>query len=614
MSIRTPIISGSVSNIDSDIMRLLDAIIYAWGVVEWLEVTTGQISEWYAYLIVTRTGGETFPLQIHIDALYSLDTSGTKKVWIEIDQTKIDDPMLVNSTMTNVASVNTWASYPVYGHIKLASIASWTITDEREYITLKPFQRKWNTPRQLWYTDWNGDEQSIDLWTATQVLTSNGASQAPEFISPATDINALSSDDTNGYLDKFIVYVPWIWNRKRDVETVIKNIIRQCWENISAWDVVALWKPTATSATAWWSTWWSTYWILYSTTYYYQSQTFSLASDTKIKKITVSLRKVWSPTWNLYMRVHTSTGGFNNPMKIADSIISEASLTTSFADYDFWFFTPFYAEASVTYYITIYWDRAVNTSNYSEWAGWWSYGSWNGFRVNNWLTFTSLWADHNFTVHSQNYDNKFYKWNCYMEDIVGIAVYWWSTNDYIEAWNDIVTTSWLTAWSTYYAPTTAGAPTTTPTMLSIWKALSTTLMKWILQQFVPVAWTSVSIATTSNWNSYNNNTSYVIHKRVKVMVTWTYTTGFRMRWNNVAWTCYARVYKNWVAYWTERTIASSPWTETEYTEDLSFNAWDLYEIRTKVSVWTAWVAITQAYLKCSYRTVDALLNFQVENY
>lgn len=80
---------------------------------------------------MTRTGGETYYLPVHITADETIDTSGTKKVWIELDQDVIDDPTEVNATMTNVASIQTGASYPVGDHVKLASITSGTITDER---------------------------------------------------------------------------------------------------------------------------------------------------------------------------------------------------------------------------------------------------------------------------------------------------------------------------------------------------------------------------------------------------------------------------------------------------------------------------------------------------
>jgi hypothetical protein len=67
----------------------------------------------------------------------SIDTSGTKKVWITLDQDLIDDASLISENQDNVASLQTGISYPSTPHIKLASISSGTITDERVFISLK---------------------------------------------------------------------------------------------------------------------------------------------------------------------------------------------------------------------------------------------------------------------------------------------------------------------------------------------------------------------------------------------------------------------------------------------------------------------------------------------
>jgi len=69
-----------------------------------------------------------------------IDTTGTKKVRLEVDQAYIDDPTTIPTDRSGVATIETGASYPGSGNfVKLASITSGSITDEREYITGSKF-------------------------------------------------------------------------------------------------------------------------------------------------------------------------------------------------------------------------------------------------------------------------------------------------------------------------------------------------------------------------------------------------------------------------------------------------------------------------------------------
>jgi len=74
---------------------------------------------------------------VHNTTAYAVDTTGTKKVWIALDQADIDDNGInINVAQDNVATIATGASYPVTPHLKLASITGGVITDERETIQL----------------------------------------------------------------------------------------------------------------------------------------------------------------------------------------------------------------------------------------------------------------------------------------------------------------------------------------------------------------------------------------------------------------------------------------------------------------------------------------------
>lgn len=74
---------------------------------------------------------------MELSADFVVDTTGTKKVWIEVPQAKLDDGSLNNEDGTDIATISTGASYPAGNYIPLASITGGTITDERTKVTVK---------------------------------------------------------------------------------------------------------------------------------------------------------------------------------------------------------------------------------------------------------------------------------------------------------------------------------------------------------------------------------------------------------------------------------------------------------------------------------------------
>lgn len=70
-------------------------------------------------------------------ASISIDTTGTKKVWLAISQTKLDDGTANLEDGTGIITVATGASYPASNYIPLASITSGVITDARIMSTAK---------------------------------------------------------------------------------------------------------------------------------------------------------------------------------------------------------------------------------------------------------------------------------------------------------------------------------------------------------------------------------------------------------------------------------------------------------------------------------------------
>jgi hypothetical protein len=91
--LRTSLLNGITTQKDKDYTALAASLIDD-GVVEGLEVTTNSVATGTAFIKCTRTATtpeEEVMVRIEITEAETIDTSGTKKVWIAIDQTNIND-------------------------------------------------------------------------------------------------------------------------------------------------------------------------------------------------------------------------------------------------------------------------------------------------------------------------------------------------------------------------------------------------------------------------------------------------------------------------------------------------------------------------------------------
>lgn len=88
-----------------------------------------------------------------------------------------------------------------------------------------------------------------------------------------------------------------------------------------------------------------------------------------------------------------------------------------------------------------------------------------------------------------------------------------------------------------------------------------------------IAWTTY----TASSNAWSTTSSSTYTKKIEwtIVRTWTYRVWFTLT-GGIASDSYARIYKNWVAYWTERHVAGT--ATTAFSEDLSFNAGDLIQL------------------------------------
>lgn len=136
--VRVALLNGKNRNHDHDVSKIIETLANEW-VVTWLNVSVWEVQPWYWFVRVERFGWQDFLCLVEINESTAIDVTWTKKVRIEIDQSKVNDWSGNSLDGTGIASIQTWATYPSSSvpHMKLASIASGTVTDERTMLSPK---------------------------------------------------------------------------------------------------------------------------------------------------------------------------------------------------------------------------------------------------------------------------------------------------------------------------------------------------------------------------------------------------------------------------------------------------------------------------------------------
>ena len=177
-------------------------------------------------------------------------------------------------------------------------------------------------------------------------------------------------------------------------------------------------------------------------------------------------------------------------------------------------------------------------------------------------------------------------WKVYKTDASNsskINFIWFATNT-ATTWNNVlVDTSWvsatqsgLTIWSDYYLSNTPWAISTTPwtNIVNVWKAVSATWIQINIEK--PSSYLASNTIISQGVAIYWTWTSYTKVREFKIRSWWTFRIFITFASTNPSYTARARIYKNWVAFWTERQVTWT--TQTSFTEDLSFNTWDLCQL------------------------------------
>lgn len=223
MAQRVGLLNGTNITYDKDLTAGLLAILNQW-VIEGLGITgtwaSAEVLPWKALIECIRTNGEKVMVFFENTANVAVDLTGTKKVYILVDQGKLDDGSSNAEDGTGIASIQTSASYPSWNYLPLASISGGVITDEREFITGKPVMRKELSTNKALITNASGDEVAIDM-SEWQVLGKEWG--VMKWISPSVNITGLSETTTLSNSDEFIVNSSG--NKKVTFDTIRKWVL-----------------------------------------------------------------------------------------------------------------------------------------------------------------------------------------------------------------------------------------------------------------------------------------------------------------------------------------------------------------------------------------------------
>lgn len=205
MSLRVWLLNGNNKNQDYDFGFLLQSILnWGWYFVG-LEVQPSKVTAWMWFIPCVRLNWNKPFVFVEMTADEVIDTTWTKKVWIEVDSATIEDWSGSADDWTWIASIQTGANYPAKNYIPLASITAWVITDERVLLWIQKsmIDLDWITTKISTTMDIHSDWDIDCVWdmTATEFYTNTGGLQA--------QINWI-----NTWLNPTVTLWETIWNNK----------------------------------------------------------------------------------------------------------------------------------------------------------------------------------------------------------------------------------------------------------------------------------------------------------------------------------------------------------------------------------------------------------------
>lgn len=204
---RVALINGKNKNKDFDLSKILESLATPW-VVEGLDFHNGKITKGYAFVQVERLGKIFCVLFENWEDL-PIDSTWTKKVFIEILHEKIIDGSTNNVDGTWIWFIKTAPNFPEKNFLKLWRFENWYFHSEKQLLTTREglnITKQWNT--------FNG---------ANQLLRLNESWKIEENNLPPMNIDINWLPEKNLESDQFLPV--YDWSDRRNGKVSAKKII-----------------------------------------------------------------------------------------------------------------------------------------------------------------------------------------------------------------------------------------------------------------------------------------------------------------------------------------------------------------------------------------------------
>lgn len=542
-------------------------MISSW-VVEWFDISwsgaSAEIEPWKGFIECTRTNGEKVFAFFESTANVPVDMTGTKKVYIVVDQSKLDDGSENAENGTGIASITTDPSaYPPANYIPLYDIVSDAVTDDRSYIGLK-----------------SALLNKTDLTSLINNIVTTWNVTANAFFGDGSNLTWLSAEVQSTSLNLMLGWTGIKWN--------------------------------AYSQVAYDQTTWGTSNDIWSTAQPMVSQSF-FAQSVDFSDIILSVKTVSSPSDNIYIEIQTDNAGVPSGTVVTNGTsnnVPYTSLTGSFADITFTFASVPELTEGTKYHAVVKRTGATDAVNYYAVESAWSDVQIGTMSKNTWS-----WAnatDDLYFIMPTWYELATLWW----DNFVGICQLLWSAWEIVK-FNTLydANQTWLTRWSYYWYNIT------TWTIESWWnfKAISETeLLLWtynsIFNQTLFWDWSDGDLYI-ANWETItlDENTVYN-YSNVTIENWWTLTTNewwelfIKCSWiftNNWiidvdylawSWTSWSFVSKYFdISYWTAWNGWAgwdwddwNPWSGWSWTNGFWWGGWGWGSWQYAWSGWAGW--------------------------
>lgn len=158
-------LNGKNKNYDYQLSAASLALLTGGVVGSGLGVTDGEVAAGTAFVECVRTNGQRVLVHYENTAALVFDTTGTKKVFVLIDQEKIDNGSANAADGTGIGAVSSAADWPSANFVPLATIDSGVVTDAREYVRMRGMEV--SGPVGLDKSEALASAAILDLGTAT---------------------------------------------------------------------------------------------------------------------------------------------------------------------------------------------------------------------------------------------------------------------------------------------------------------------------------------------------------------------------------------------------------------------------------------------------------------